>query len=118
MKEPKTIEEALRQIRAAEKAKTLFTEQGYQYNIHLPALPVAFVLSPDDKGYHLTIEDGTVTHCTCPAFAETKDYCKHQIALQEVLNERAALEAQCAAYEEAYANDEGAFSTNGGGVLW
>jgi predicted nucleic acid-binding Zn finger protein len=110
---PKDAQQARRLADVAARADDLLTKQGY--TAYLTANPGVWgIYSPAGKAY--TVNLTTVT-CTCPDFQnpEHGDYCKHLYALSLQLDRE---EAEVNSLFGDRENDEGAESSNDGGIRW
>jgi hypothetical protein len=84
--------------RCWEKAQGLLPA-GYIARIDLP---VICLHKPDGETvYFLNVQKGRVVHCTCPDFEKHRDYCKHSLLAQSLVDdaEDAAVDAQAAEWE-------------------
>lgn len=99
--QPKNPNDALRQIRTAERVKEMTEGEDYfWYNCGNGLHGVArrrFDVSRD-AAYALNMQANPPT-CTCPDFQKHGDFCKHTVYLWEQLEDEVA-EAQARAFEE------------------
>lgn len=95
IREARTWEKALAIIPELKKAGEYYTysQAPGVYGIYKRSYSTAA-----DTSYLINL-NGEKATCTCPDFEKHKDYCKHTMALEAVLEEEAREEAQVAEYE-------------------
>ena len=82
---------------SARRAATLFTEGRYTWEyadldavaVRSPAYPFGEI---NDGEYTVNALEGS---CTCPAYAKTGTFCKHEMAVAKVLDEEIKWRLQC-----------------------
>jgi len=92
-----TAANASQYFAAARRAKTLFSADRYTWEyadldavaVRSPAYPFGEI---NDGEYTVNALEGS---CTCPAYAKTGTFCKHVIAVTELLAEEIQWRLQC-----------------------
>ena len=91
-------------IASMNRAETLFTTQGYDWEyetldavkVRKPGFPFAEGGKDNFGEYVVNALEGT---CDCPAFTKTGEFCKHSLAVQNVLHEEIACELLAAQHD-------------------